>query len=62
MLWWKLQNNISYMPAIQIVSQSGSNGAVIAKNGKKIGTVSLTDMIMAIARSTKNTDSDTVYR
>ena len=48
--------------ALQTVSQSGSNGAIVVKNGKKVGTVSLNDMIMAIARSTKNTDSDTVYR
>jgi predicted transcriptional regulator len=47
---------------LQTVSKSGANGAIVIKDGKKIGTVSLTDMIMAIARSTKNTDSDTVYR
>ena len=58
----EIEDTVIIEDALQIVSQSGSNGAVIAKNGKKIGTVSLTDMIMAIARSTKNTDSDTVYR
>ena len=58
----EIQDNLIIEDALQTVSQSGSNGAIIVKNGKKIGTVSLTDMIMAIARSTKNTDSDTVYR
>ena len=48
--------------ALQIVSKSGSNGAIIVKNGQKQGTVSLTDMIMAIARAEKNTDSEAVYR
>ena len=58
----EIQDNVIIEDALQTVSQSGSNGAIIVKNGKKVGTVSLTDMIMAIARSTKNTDSDTVYR
>ncbi len=58
----EIQDTIIIEDALQIVSQSGSNGALIIKDGKKIGTVSLTDMIMAIARSTKNTASDTVYR
>ncbi len=58
----EIQDTVIIEDALQIVSQSGSNGAVIVKDGKKIGTVSLADMIMAIARSTKNTDSDTVYR
>ena len=58
----EIQDTVIIEDALQIVSQSGSNGAVVVKDGKKIGTVSLTDMIMAIARSTKNTDSDTVYR
>ena len=56
------QDNVIIEDALQTVSKSGSNGAIVIKDGKKIGTVSLTDMIMAIARSTKNTDSDTVYR
>ena len=58
----EIQETIIIEDALQIVSQSGSNGAIITKDGKKIGTVSLTDMIMAIARSHKNTASDTVYR
>lgn len=58
----EIQDNVIIEDALQTVSKSGSNGAIVIKDGKKIGTVSLTDMIMAIARSTKNTDSDTVYR
>ena len=58
----EIQDNVIIEDALQTVSKSGANGAIVIKDGKKIGTVSLTDMIMAIARSTKNTDSDTVYR
>ena len=58
----EIQDNVIIEDALQTVSKSGSSGAIVVKDGKKIGTVSLTDMIMAIARSTKNTDSDTVYR
>ena len=58
----EIQDTVIIEDALQTVSKSGSNGAIVVKNGKKIGTVSLTDMIMSIARSIKNTDSDTVYR
>jgi|TARA_Y100000814_G_scaffold227216_1_gene171160 glycine betaine/proline transport system ATP-binding protein len=58
----EIQETTIIEDALQTVSKSGSNGAIVMKNGEKVGTVSLTDMILAIARSSKNTDSDTVYR
>ena len=45
----EIQENVIIEDALQTVSKSGSNGAIVVKDGKKIGTVSLTDMIMAIA-------------
>ena len=47
--------------AMQAVIDNKANGAVVTKNGKKVGTASLAAMVKAIARSEKTGDTET-YR
>jgi glycine betaine/proline transport system ATP-binding protein len=56
-----LEANTLLEDAMQSVIDSKANGAVVTKNGKKVGTASLAAMVKAIARAEKTGDTET-YR